>query len=264
MDTDTYSNAGVVEYSNKGFVNVAVFLDAPSAVAKQFGVDAIPSTFLVTSEGERVRKWEGYLGPDEYRKGLDGALSAHKKLKEIVAKLKTDPDNFDLNKEAGGHYEALAQNRAAADALKKAAVKAPDAKSQAVLLARVLGQLYEVEISNELNDELLAVSSQLDKLDADGKLGLKGDALAGRAQAALNRERRDDAIKLFEEIVEKHPASEKAPVSLLWLADLYHHHQKDNAKAEKTIKRLLEKYPKSELVEDAKAFLEHMKEHKEK
>jgi tetratricopeptide (TPR) repeat protein len=264
MDTETYSNAGIIEYSNRGFVNVSVYLDGPSAVARKFGVDAIPSTFLVSSEGERIRKWEGYLGPDEYRKGLDGALSTHKKLIDVVAKLKTDPDNFDLNKEAGGHFEALARNRAAADALKKAASKAPDAKSQALLLARVLGQLYGVEISDELNDELLLVSSQLDKLDADGKLGLKGDALAGRAQAALNRERRDEAIKLFEEIVENHPLSEKAPVSLLWLADLYHHHQKDNAKAERTLQRLLEKYPKSDLAGDAKEFLEHIKAHKEK
>lgn len=264
MDAETYSNAGVIAYSNKGFVNVSIALDAANDVATQFGVDAIPATFLVTPEGERVRKWEGYLGPEAYRKGLEGAVSAHQKVKEIESKLKGDPDNFDLHMEAGGLYETLARSRAAADALKKAASKAPDGKTQAALLARALLQLYEVEISDGLNDEFLAVAAQLDKLDADGKLGHKADAIAARARVALNRERRDDAIRLLEEIVEKHPGSARAPASLLSLADLYHHHRKDNARAGKTLRQLIEKYPRSALVEDAKEMLEHLKEHQEK
>jgi len=50
-------------------------------------------------------------------------------------------------------------------------------------------------------------------------------------------------------------------VSLLWLADLYHHAQKDNAKAKKALERIFEKYSKSDVVDDAKAMLEHLKEH---
>ena len=264
MDADTYSNAGVIEYSNKGFVNVSVYLDAPNAIATRFGVDAIPATFLVTSEGERVRAWEGYLGPEEYKKALEGGVSTHKKIKEVLVKLKADPDSLDLNKEAGGYYEELAKHREAADAYKKAASRAPEGKARIALLIRALGRLYEVEISDALNDELLAVAAQLEKIDADGKLGTKSEALAARAQVALNRERRDEAIKLFEEIVEKHPASSKAPVSLLWLGNLYHHHQKDDVKATATLNRLIEKYPKSDMVEDAKAMIEHIKEHKQK
>ena len=109
MDADTYSNAGVIEYSNKGFVNVSVYLDAPNAIATRFGVDAIPATFLVTSEGERVRAWEGYLGPEEYKKALEGGVSTHKKIKEVLVKLKADPDSLDLTNNtvkvpAGGYH----------------------------------------------------------------------------------------------------------------------------------------------------------------
>src|SRR6185295_3825356 len=69
MDADTYANAAVIEHSNKSFINVSVHLDGPNPLAKQFGIEAIPTTFLVTGDGERVRKWEGYLGPEDYRKG---------------------------------------------------------------------------------------------------------------------------------------------------------------------------------------------------
>lgn len=261
MEADTYSNAAVIEFSNRRFINVSVFLDAPSAVAREFAVESIPATFLVGPGGERVRKWEGYLGPEDYKRGLEQAVEAHGKLKAVELKLKADPGSYSLNREAGGFYSLLSQSRAAADALKKAAAQAPDAKSRAVLLARVLGELYEVEISDALNTELLEVASELERTDPDGQFGLRGDALAGRAQVALNRERRDEAVRLFEEVVEKHPASARAPVSLLWLADLYHHHQKDNAKALRALETLLEKYPKSDVVGDAREMLEHLKKH---
>src|SRR5579864_3048309 len=59
----TFKDKGVVEHVNKTYFHVYVALDGPNPVAKQFGVEAIPTIFLVTSEGARVRKWEGYLGP---------------------------------------------------------------------------------------------------------------------------------------------------------------------------------------------------------
>ncbi|MBI3857179.1 MAG: hypothetical protein HY293_15950, partial [Planctomycetes bacterium] len=105
MDTETYSNAGVIEHSSKNFVNVLVYMDGANEVAKKFGIEALPTTFLLSPDGERVRKWEGFLGPDEYKKTLDGAVEAVRKLKPLEAQLKTDPDNFELNREAAGHYQ---------------------------------------------------------------------------------------------------------------------------------------------------------------
>lgn len=264
MDADTYANAEVVAHSNRHFVNVKVHLDGPNPLAKQFGIEAIPTTFLVTADGERVRKWEGYVGPEDYRKGLDRAVSAHQEIRPLLEKLKAEPESYDLNRQAGELHEALGRPRAAADAFKKAAAKAPDPKTHGAFLLRALGQMYEIEVDDALNDEILGLAAKLEALDAEAKLGWVPEVLAARAQVAMNREKMDDAIKLFEEIVEKHPASAKAPVSLLWLADLYHHHRKDNAKAEKTLQRLIEKHPKSDVVEDARAMLQHLKDHAEK
>jgi thioredoxin-related protein len=257
MKETTFKDKAVVDRVNQTYVNVYVHLDGPHPTAKQFGVEVIPTVFLVTSDGTRVRKWEGYVGPEEYRKGLDSAVAAFGKIKDLEPKLKLDPDSLELNAEAAGHYEALGRARAAADALKRVAGRTDDAKAKAKVLVRVLGQLYALETDEALNVEILAVAADTEKLDA----GQRGEALAAQAQVAMNRDKLDDAIALFEELVEKHPTCDKAAVSLLWLADLYHHAKKDNPKAQKTLQRLLEKYPKSDVVDDAKAMLEHLKAH---
>jgi thioredoxin-related protein len=257
MGETTFKDKAVAEHVNKTYVNVYVVLEGPSEVAKQFGVEAIPTTFLVASDGTRVRKWEGYLGPEEYRKGLETAAAAHPKAKELEAKLKLDPDSPELNAEAAKIYEALGRSRAAADALKRVAGRQEDPKARAKTLVRALGHLTMVETDEPLNEEMLAIAAEVEKLDASQR----GEALAVRAQVAMNREKPDEAIALFEEVVEKHPACDKAAASLLWLADLYHHAKKDNAKAKKTLERILEKYPKSDVVDDARALLEHLKEH---
>jgi thioredoxin-related protein len=257
MRETTFKDKEVVERLNRAYVAVYVHLDGPNPVAKQFGVEAIPTTFLVTSDGTRVRRWEGYVGPEDWRKGLDSAVAAYPKIRELEEKLKLDPDSVELNTEAAKHYEALGRGRASADALRRVAGRMEDAKSRARMLVRVLGQLYSVEQEEAVNVEILAVADEAEKLDP----GQRGEATAARAQVAMNREKPEDAIKLFEEVVEKHPTCDKAAVSLLWLADLYHHVQKDNAKAKKALDRILEKYPKSDVVDDAKAMLEHLKEH---
>lgn len=264
MEKQTYANPKVIEHSNKNFVNVSIWLDKENPLSDKFGISTLPATCLVTPEGARVRKWVGYVGPEEYVKGLDRAVAAYKGLREIEPGLRADPENLELIRKLAGYYEDLGQARRAADALKKAAAKTPDSKIQANLYARTLSQLYDLETDEALNDELLAIAAALDKADADGKLGHRPDALAARAQVALNRSKYADAVKLFEEIANQHPASEKAPSALLWLGELYHHFQKDGKKAEQTLKKLLEKYPKSDLVEDARDMLDHIKEHGDK
>lgn len=257
MKETTFKDKAVADFVNRAYVNVYVHLDGPSAVAKQFGIESIPSVFLVASDGTRVRKWEGYVGPEDYRKGLEAAAAAHPKIRDLEPKLKLDPDSVELNTEAAKLYEALGRPRSAADALKRVAGRLDDPKARSRMLVKVLGQLYSVDVDDALNEELLGVAAEAEKLDP----AQRGEALAARAQVAMNREKHDDAITLFEEVVEKHPACDKAAVSLLWLADLYHHARKDNAKAKKALERILKDYAKSDVVDDARAMLEHLKEH---
>ncbi|HEV3029355.1 MAG TPA: thioredoxin fold domain-containing protein, partial [Planctomycetota bacterium] len=206
MRETTFRNKEVVDHVNKTYLHVYVDLDGPNPVARQFGVEVIPTVFLVTSDGTRVRKWEGYLGPEEYRKGLDAAVASYPKIKELEASLKLDPDSLELNTEAARCYEALGRSRASADSLKRVAGRTDDARARARVLVRVLGQLYFLEVEEALNGEILAVADEVEKLDP----GQRGEATAARARVAMNREKPEDAIKLFEEVVEKHPTCDKA------------------------------------------------------
>lgn len=254
---ETFADKTVIAAVNKAYINVSVFVDGPNDLANQFGVQAIPTVFLVTSTGDRVRKWEGYLGPEDYRKGLADAAAAHGKIKVLEPKLKLDPDSVELNTEAATVYAALGRPRAAADALRRVAGRTDDPKARAKLLVRVLGQLYQVEVEDATNKELLATADEVEKLDPSQR----DEALAARAQVSMNRDKPFEAMGFFEEVVAKHPTSDKAAVSLLWLADLYHHVQKDNAKAKKALERILKEYPKSDVVDDAKGMLHHLEEH---
>lgn len=262
MDADTYSNAGVIEYSNKTFVNVGIFLDKENKVAEKFKVAAIPVTFLVDSEGQKVATWVGYVEAEPYKKGLEQALAAHKKLLELGPKLKASPEDPALLAEAGAIHGDLGDGKKAAEAFAKAAGKTADAKARGELLVKAFKQLNDSEADDEVNKAILDVAERLEKIDP--KLGFADDALYARAMADFNKEAWDPAIKKLEEIVAKWPEGDKAPEALLTLGDLYHHVKKDNAKAEKALKAVIEKYPKSELVERAKGFLEHMKKHEEK
>jgi thioredoxin-like negative regulator of GroEL len=264
MEADTYSNAAVIEFSNTTFVNVEVRTDKDGETAQKFRVDAIPATVLVSPDGDRVSSWVGYVGPEDYRKALEKAAGAHARLKAIEPRLKASPDDPALNAEAAELYEAMTDHRKAADVLRALASRTPDKKGRAELLVRMLKQLYNLEVEDKLNDEIREAAGQLDALDGDGKLGVQDDAAMARAMVTLNQEDHEEAIRQLEAIVARWPEGDKAPLALLWLGDLYHHAKKDNAKAEKTLKALIEKYPKSEYVRDAKNFLEHMKKHQDK
>jgi len=264
MGADTYSNAAVIEFSNKHFVNVEIRTDKDGDTAQKFRVDAIPATFLLSPDGDRVSSWIGYVGPEDYTQGLGKAATAHKKLKEIEPKLKASPDDLALNREAAELYEAMTDHRNAADFYRKLASKAGEKKAKAEFLVKLLKQLYNLEVDDALNAGILEAAGQLDALDGDGKLGVQDDAEMARGMVAINREKFDDAISKFQGVADRWPEGDKAPLALLWLGDLYHHAKKNNDKAEKLLKTLIEKYPKSEYAKDAKDFLEHMKRHRDK
>jgi tetratricopeptide (TPR) repeat protein len=264
MDADTYSNAGVIEFSNKSFVNVGLSTDRDEKLGRAFGVDSIPVTFLLSPEGERLSTWVGYVGPEDYKKGIEKSIAAYQKLKELEPSLKAKPEDVDLLKQAASLYVELSDPRRAADAYKKAAAKAAAAPARGELLALAFKQLNQMEAAPKVNAEMLEVAAQFEQVDPDGKLGFRDDAAYARAMVDFNQEAWEKTIKGLEELLAKFPDGDMVPYALLNLGDLYHHVRKDHAKAEKALKTILEKHPKSEAAPNAKALLEHMKAHQDK
>jgi tetratricopeptide (TPR) repeat protein len=264
METDTFSNASIVEFSNKTFVNIHLRTDTDKKLAEQYKVHPIPVTFLLSPGGERLSTMVGYLPPEEYKQTLETALATHKKILALEPKLKASPDDAALLTEASGLYEELGLARKAAETLLRTAPKAADPKAHGEVLVKVFALLNDAEGDEEVNAAILDIAKRMDALDSDGKLGLKDKAAYARAMVDFNLEHWDDVIKKLEEVVVKWPDGDRAPVALLTIANVYHEGKHDNAKAEKTLKTLVEKYPKSEILEQAKHLLEHIKEHAEK
>ena len=264
MEAETFSNAGVVEFSNRTFVNVHLRTDMDKAVAERYKVGPIPVTFLLSPVGEPVSTFLGYLPPEDYRRALEKALVAHKKLVEFAPKLKAAPEDPALLSETAGLYEDLGDSKKAADVLGRAAAKTAGAKEHGALLLRAFKLLNDLDSDDEVNASMSGIADRLDALDADGKLGLKDDAAYVRAMVDCNKESLDAALKKLEELVSKWPDGDRAPDSLLVLANIYHHAKEDNAKAEKILRSMMEKYAKTEFADRAKAMLEHMKKHAEK
>lgn len=264
MDADTYSNAGVIEYSNKTFVNVGIFLDKESPVAEKFKIEAIPTTLLLTPEGERIATWVGYVKAAPYKQGLEKALAAHKKLLDLAPKLKASPEDLALLTEAAGLYEELGDARKAAEALVKASTKAAAGKPQADLLVKAFRLLNDEDADEGINKSLLDIADRMEKIDSDGKLGLQDDALYARAMVDFNKQAWDEAIKKLEGIVAKWPDGDKAPEAMVVLASILHEAKENHAMAMKVLQEMIAKYPKSEFVDRAKEMLEHIKKHAEK
>jgi thioredoxin-related protein len=261
MDKETYADPGIIGYSNKTFVNVSLRNDQDKELAQRYKVGPIPVTFLLSSEGERLTSLLGYLPAEEYRKSLETALVTHKKILELEPKLKEAPGDMVLLTQASGLYEELGNGRKAAEILLRTVSKAADPKAHGELLVKVFGLLNDAEGDDETNRDILDVARRMDALDADGTLGLKDKAAYARAMVDFNKENWDAVIQKLEEIVVKWPGGDRAPVALLTLGNVYHHGKMDHAKAEMALQTLLEKYPKSEFVDQARAMLAHIKEH---
>ena len=207
---------------------------------------------LLSSSGERITALPGYQGPEAYREGVDCALIAWGKLVALKP---------DQHAEAAELWAELGDGRKAGGSFRKAATASADPKSRGALLAKALNQLNSVEAEDAVTAELLAVAAELDAIDP--ALGFADDAAYGRAMADYNKEDWDEAIKKLEAIAATWPEGDRAAMSLLGLADLYHHAKKDHKKAMASAQRVIDKY-KGEWADRAKHLLEHIKAHAEK
>lgn len=64
MDRQTFSQAAVLEEINH-WIPVKIDVDANRTLAQQFGIEAMPTTVLLTAEGKEITRNVGYLGPTE-------------------------------------------------------------------------------------------------------------------------------------------------------------------------------------------------------
>ena len=264
MDKETYTDKAVIDFSNKGFVNVGLDTEKDKKLAERYKVGPIPVTFVLTPDGDRVSTLLGYLPAEDYKTGVETAVATHKKLLELQPRLKAAPTDPALLLQAADLHAELGDQKNAADALVRAVEKTPDAADKGKLLVKAFHYLNDADADGEVNRAILQIADRMDALDTDGRLALKDDAAFARAMVAFNKEDWAGVIQKLEELVKKWPDGDQAAPALLTLANVFHEAKHDNAKAEATLQRMIEKYPKSQFIERAKEMLEHIKIHAEK
>lgn len=258
MEAVTYSNAAVVEFSKKNFVNVEISIDDNPPEARQFGVEGIPVTYLVSPEGKSLGSWRGFVPPDPYVKNLKKAVTAHRRLKDVEPRLKANPSDAVLNAEAGRLYADLNDARSSTAAFKRAAEYTDAARGKAELYSKALDQATTLDGAGK---EIRDLAGRIDGLDPKGEFGFKDNAVAARAILATREQEFEASIKLFETVVNSWPKGDKTPLSLYWLGWLYHEIRKDHDKGIKTLQRLIKEFPNSDSAGDARHMIEHIKEH---
>ena len=261
MDRETYTDPGLVGYSNRTFVNVSLRTDQDKELAQQYRVGPIPVTLLLSPDGERLSTLVGYLPAEEYRHTLEEALATHRKILDLEPRLKAAPGDPELLTRASALYEELGSNRKAALLLLQTRSRTAEPKAQGEILVKAFALLNEAEGDEETNRDLLGVAQEMEKLDGEGRLGLLDKAAYARAMVDFNKEDWDSVIRKLEELVVKWPRGDRAPVALLTLGNVYHHGKQEHRKAEKSLQTLIEKYPESEFAEQARSMLAHIKAH---
>jgi thiol:disulfide interchange protein len=75
MARDTWSNPAVA-VAMKSMVTVKIDIDQQTAVAAQYGVNAIPAIRVLDAEGKVVRSTEGYMPPEQFLAWLSAKPAA--------------------------------------------------------------------------------------------------------------------------------------------------------------------------------------------
>lgn len=73
MDENTYSDSRIIETSSQ-FECAKVDVDRESDLANQYGVSSIPLTLFLTSEGDEMRRVEGYVEAEEFLNIMNSVL----------------------------------------------------------------------------------------------------------------------------------------------------------------------------------------------
>ncbi|HLG42426.1 MAG TPA: tetratricopeptide repeat protein, partial [Planctomycetota bacterium] len=217
-----------------------------------------------------VSQMIGFRDAEKLKAWIDRLQELYAKARDIQAKLKASPVDAGLHRQLGDHLRDLGNLPAAIAAYEASAKISRERPNPAEEDRRFRGETL-VRLTDALRSEnkagpLASLGEELCALDADGKLGYRDNGLYVLAlfehHTALEEgqpERSKKALEHLREAAAKYPDSDKGDEILLWLAVLCNDLEKDAAESEKSLTRLIDKYPESPLAEFAKKALEKIR-----
>lgn len=297
MDADTFASDEVGALCAKSFVSVAVDVDKDKDLVAKYRIERVPTAAVLLPEGDLVEVLDGYVGAAEFKGWLAHAREDFARYREAQEKARKKPDDpeaacrvVDALMRLNQHARAVAAIEPEIAARFKGAVSSPEERKAKAELLVHLGDAY-LQLG-ESPRKILGVARDLKELDPAGKFGfevaalfleaatddilvheLERDAedLEGQGKKGPAGKRRSEARKLqasvldrLELCLEKYPESDRTDAILMWLGHLYLEARGDAARAAKMFQQVVDKYPESVFLDEARQRLKGLSGEKPK
>jgi DNA polymerase III epsilon subunit-like protein len=195
MEAETYSNAEVIAFSNKTYVNVKLDGDQQGDLRSRFGITAYPSAYVVTPEGEILGRIEGFEDPRPYVERLKKIDAGHQTVKALLAKSEKTIGDW---KELAAQYAALDLSSKSAECY-RTLVDHPqaDRPTRAQAYAALLDIGTGVIRSNDdaWLDWLDKLATEVETFDPENALDLRDDAACARTALQVQKRELEAALK---------------------------------------------------------------------
>ena len=80
MVKETFQDRSVISYLNENFISIRVDSDKDRRTTSVYGVRALPSTWFLTEQGERIGNLQGYVPPGQFLQVLKQVRAIHDNL----------------------------------------------------------------------------------------------------------------------------------------------------------------------------------------
>ncbi len=114
---------GYVQKFLQNFELGKINAEVDTNVAKRYGVRSYPTVLLLKSNGDEIDREIGYAPPEEFVSSIVMSLSGVGTLDDLLARLKTSPDDLDLVNQVGEKYMYRSQYNKAQDYFKELITK---------------------------------------------------------------------------------------------------------------------------------------------
>jgi tetratricopeptide (TPR) repeat protein len=258
MEEETLRHADVVAAS-KRFVGVKVDVDRrPDFYQGTVGGRGGLATCVLDTTNDVVSAVTGFIPADEYVRFLVRAERGHAALREAREAAASRPGDADSMSALAETYLRLESRRRAEECYEGAiqlGAKAGKAGASMVLCHERLARLAVVRGRNK---EARGHLAEVRRLDPEGKTG-KADRLLLTEAIALGIERRHlEAVRLLEDGLKGHPASEEADYMRFVLGFVLHQ-LPDDKRALEVLEDLVRSFPASAWIKTAKEQIGHIK-----
>jgi tetratricopeptide (TPR) repeat protein len=211
LDQITYQDEKVIGYLNS---IVAVKYDAEKdegeTLAKKFKVKAYPTLVLVSSNGDEIDRYVGYLDAEKFLDVIEGYHKGVGTVGFYEAQLEKNPDDIETLYTLGlKHADAVRPERAKAT-LERILVLDPESEHK----ADIWSSLGYVMYADDRYDEAVAYYNKLLEEFPDTKH--HDESLQILARVYYRMEEKDKAIEAYTAYVDRHPDDPKAMNGFAW------------------------------------------------